>query len=150
MDDPAEMTRRDWMGLMARAPAAELARLLAAAVPEEPAHRWLRSPETGAVMVRGRAGATGAPFNLGEMAVTRCALELIDGAAGHAWVQGRDKAHARRAALVDALMQGPEAARLRAAILAPLADAEAARRGGTARRAAATRVDFFTLARGEP
>ena len=149
MCDPAEMDRTEWMGLLARAPAAEVARLWAECGLPEPAHDWLRPPETGAVMVRGRAGATGAPFNLGEMTVTRCALRLADGRDGHAWVQGRDKAHARRAALADALMQGAEADHLRAALLAPLAEAEAEGRAALARRAAATKVEFFTLMRGD-
>jgi alpha-D-ribose 1-methylphosphonate 5-triphosphate synthase subunit PhnG len=149
MSDAAETDRKAWMGLIARAPAAEVARLWAEADLPEPAHHWLRPPETGAVMVRGRAGATGAPFNIGEMTVTRCALRLADGRDGHAWVQGRDKAHARRAALADALMQGAEAAQVRVGLLAPLAEAEAAGRAALARRAAATRVEFFTMARGD-
>jgi alpha-D-ribose 1-methylphosphonate 5-triphosphate synthase subunit PhnG len=100
-------------------------------------------------MVQGRAGGTGAAFNLGEMTVTRCTLRLADGRVGHAVVQGRDRAHAARAALVDALMQGAEAADLRAAVLAPLAAEEGARRADLAQKAAATRVEFFTLVRGE-
>jgi alpha-D-ribose 1-methylphosphonate 5-triphosphate synthase subunit PhnG len=109
----------------------------------------LRAPEIGAVMVRGRIGAEGAAFNLGEMTVTRCSLRLATGEVGHAHVQGRDRGHARHAALVDALMQGPEAPALRASVLEPLSRDEAARRAGRAARAAATRVEFFTLARGE-
>lgn len=135
------------MGLLARAPAGRLATLIEGLGPE-PASDWLRPPEVGTVMLRGRIGGTGAPFNLGEITVTRCVLRLADGRVGHAHVQGRDKAHARRAALVDALWQG-DAAGIDAAILTPLrAEAEAARRA-TAARAAATRVDFFTLVRGE-
>lgn len=146
MDDNSE--RKAWMGLLARARAAELARLVAALGPE-PAHDWLRPPETGTVMVRGRAGGTGAPFNLGEMVVTRCALRLGCGAVGHGHVQGRDKVQARHAALVDALMQGARAAEVRAAVLDPLSETEAARRAARARKAAATKVEFFTMVRGE-
>lgn len=146
MDDISQ--RKAWMGLLARAEAGELDRLWRAAG-IAPDHICLRPPEIGTVMVRGRAGATGAPFNLGEMVVTRCAVRLDDGRVGHGHVQGRGKDHARHAALVDALMQGPEAAHLRAAVLGPLAEAEAARRAGRAARAAATKVDFFTLVRGE-
>ena len=83
-------TRQGWMGLLARAKPARLAALF----PNLPPHDLLRSPEIGAVMVRGRTGATGAPFNLGEMTVTRCVLKLATGEVGHAHVQGRDKAHA--------------------------------------------------------
>ena len=36
----------------------------------------LRAPETGLVMVRGRIGGTGAPFNVGEMTVTRCSVPV--------------------------------------------------------------------------
>ncbi|MFN0115117.1 MAG: phosphonate C-P lyase system protein PhnG, partial [Paracoccaceae bacterium] len=55
------------MGLLARARPARLAALL----PALPPHQALRGPEIGLVMVRGRVSGTGAPFNLGEMAVTR-------------------------------------------------------------------------------
>jgi alpha-D-ribose 1-methylphosphonate 5-triphosphate synthase subunit PhnG len=144
--DPQDQTARQArMGLLARADPARLAVLF----PGLPPHDWLRAPEIGAVMVRGRIGATGAPFNLGEMTVTRCTLQLADGSVGHAHVQGRDRGHATRAALIDALMQGPEAARIEAAVLAPLRAEEAARRQARAEKAAATKVEFFTLVRGE-
>ena len=94
-------------------------------------------------------GGTGAPFNLGEMTVTRCALALDDGAVGHAYVQGRDKRQAEQAALVDALMQGAAAARVRAAVLEPLAAEMQARAATRAAKAAATKVEFFTLVRGD-
>ncbi len=143
-----ELGRAGWMGLLARARAGDLARLVAG-LGDVPAHDWLRPPETGTVMVRGRAGGTGAPFNLGEMTVTRCALRLADGAVGHGHVQGRDKGHARDAALVDALMQGMRAGEVRTKVLCPLVAAETARRMARARRAAATKVEFFTMVRGE-
>lgn len=146
MNDPN--ARREWMGLLARAPAADLDRLWGHAG-LAPAFSTLRPPETGTVMLRGRSGATGAPFNLGEMTVTRSALRLADGRVGHGYVQGRSRTHATQAALLDALMQGAEAGQVRAAILQPLAQAETARRAARAAKAAATRVDFFTLVRGE-
>ena len=140
--------RQAWMGLLAKAPPAELARVWAG-LDAKPAYDWLRAPEAGGVMVRGRAGATGAAFNLGEMTVTRCSLKLESGEVGHAYVQGRDKHHATRAALVDALMQTARAAQVRAAILDPLAKALKAARAERAAKAAATKVDFFTMVRGE-
>ena len=76
-----------------------------AALPAKPSYRLLRAPETGLVMVQGRAGGTGAPFNLGEMTVTRCSVELPDGTVGHAYVAGRDARHAETAAVLDALLQ---------------------------------------------
>ncbi|MFD1912453.1 phosphonate C-P lyase system protein PhnG [Halodurantibacterium flavum] len=137
--------RRNWMSVLSKADPARLAELL----PDLPPHDLLRAPEIGAVMVRGRQGGTGAPFNLGEMTVTRCSVRLPGGTVGHAMVQGRDKDHARRAALVDALMQGPDAAGVRARIIAPLAEGAAARAHARAARAAATKVEFFTMVRGE-
>jgi alpha-D-ribose 1-methylphosphonate 5-triphosphate synthase subunit PhnG len=140
-----EAERRRWMGVLARASAAEIARLLPA-LPTLPAHHRLRGPETGLVMVRGRAGGNGAPFNLGEMTVTRCAVRLPDGRIGHAYVAGRDGRQAELAALLDAMLLDPaERPAIEAAVIAPLAAAQRARREETARRAAATRVQFFTM-----
>ncbi|MCE8524856.1 phosphonate C-P lyase system protein PhnG [Ruegeria pomeroyi] len=140
--------RQGWMGLLARAPEAALMALWDR-VEERPAYDWLRAPETGGVMVRGRAGGTGAPFNLGEMTVTRCALALSDGTVGHAYVQGRSRAKAEAAALIDALMQTEAAERIRTRVLDPLAAQMAERAETRAARAAATKVEFFTLVRGE-
>lgn len=144
--DDATTARRGWMGLLARAPAARLAVLM----PRDlPGYAMLRAPEVGAAMVEGRMGGTGARFNLGEMTVTRAVLRLATGEVGHGHVQGRDKGHARNAALIDALMQTARADAVRAAVLDPLAAEEAARRAARAEQAAATRVEFFTLVRGE-
>jgi len=149
-DSPAgQAARQAWMGTLARAAPARLAALWSA-LGDSPAHAVLRAPESGTAMVRGRAGATGAPFNIGEMTVTRCAVRLSGcGTVGHAYVQGRDRDHARIAALVDALMQTDAAPRLRAGVIDPLATAETAARQARAEKAAATRVEFMTLARGE-
>jgi alpha-D-ribose 1-methylphosphonate 5-triphosphate synthase subunit PhnG len=140
--------RKAWLGLLARSPAPELDRLWAARG-AQPAHEVLRAPEIGGVMVRGRAGATGAPFNLGEMTVTRASVRLATGEVGHAYVQGRDRTHALQAALVDALMQTDQAQGIDDAILAPLRQTCTAKQTVRAAKAAATKVDFFTLVRGE-
>lgn len=140
--------RKAWMGLLAKAPEGRVAELLDTLGPR-PAFDWLRKPEIGSVMVRGRAGGTGAAFNLGEMTVTRCALSLADGTVGHACVQGRRKTCAEAAAIVDALMQTGAKDKLRGCLVGPLADEATARRDARASKAAATKVDFFTLVRGE-
>ena len=142
---PAVAERRRWMGILARASAAEIEQGLAN-IPTPPPHRRLRGPEIGLVMVRGRAGGDGAAFNLGEMTVTRCAVRLEDGRVGHAYVAGRDAKQAELAALVDALLLDDTARpAIAAAVIAPLAAAQDARRAAEARRAAATRVQFFTM-----
>ena len=140
--------RKAWMSLLAKAPEGRVAALLDAAMPR-PAFTWLRAPEIGSTMVRGRMGGTGAPFNLGEMTVTRCALTLGTGEVGHAYIQGRRKGDAEAAALVDALMQTAAASSLRTAVLDPLEQEMAAAKGARAAKAAATKVDFFTMVRGE-
>ena len=142
------MDRKEWMGLLARAPADALDRLWRK-LDLSPRYSWLRPPEVGGVMVRGRMGGTGAAFNLGEMTVTGCALALDGGAVGHGYVQGRDKRQAEQAAMVDALMQGDLAAQVRAALLEPLAAQVQAARDMRAAKAAATKVEFFTLVRGD-
>lgn len=115
----------------------------------DPEHEVLRAPELGSTMVRGRIGATGNAFNLGEMTLTRCSVQLTGGAVGHAYVQGRSKEKARIAALVDALMQTDAEDEIRAEILSPLAATQQAAKAARAAKAAATKVDFFTMARGE-
>lgn len=140
--------RKAWMAVLAKAPAGRVAELLDAIGPR-PAFGWLRKPEIGSTMVRGRAGGTGAPFNLGEMTITRCALALDGGEVGHAYIQGRRKTDAEAAALVDALMQTDKAETLRTALLEPLATELAQAKAARAAKAAATKVDFFTMVRGE-
>ena len=136
------------MGVVARAPAARLAELWQG-LGEEPPYHMLRAPEIGTAMVRGRAGTVGAPFNLGEMTVTRCSVQLDESGVGHAYIQGRDREKARVAALVDALMQTDAAVSVHEAIIKPLVTEEAERRRARAAKADATRVEFFTMVRGE-
>ncbi len=140
--------RKAWMSLLAKAPEGRVAALLDAAMPR-PGFTWLRAPEIGSTMVRARAGGTGATFNLGEMTVTRCALTLGAGEVGHAYIQGRRKEDAEVAALVDALMQTDVSDLLRTKVLTPLRDELTNTKAARAAKAAATKVDFFTMVRGE-
>ncbi|APG48307.1 phosphonate C-P lyase system protein PhnG [Phaeobacter porticola] len=141
-------TRKGWMSLLATAKESALQDLWQR-YGKNPDHDWLRAPEAGGVMVRGRMGASGAPFNLGEMTVTRCALTLADGTVGHGYVQGRSKTKAEIAAKIDALMQTEAADGLRQAVLTPLQADKQAEQTRRAAKAAATKVDFFTMVRGE-
>jgi alpha-D-ribose 1-methylphosphonate 5-triphosphate synthase subunit PhnG len=144
-DRPDIIARQRWMAVLARAGAAAIESLMAT-LPAPPGHRRLRGPETGLVMVRGRAGGDGAPFNLGEMTVTRCTVRVEDGVIGHANVAGRDHRQAELAALLDALLHDATwHDAVQAAVIAPLAAEQAARQEAIARRAAATRVEFFTM-----
>ena len=146
---PEQAARRRWMSVLAKARLAELENAWDG-LADKPAYDWLRQPEVGMVMVRARAGGTGGQFNLGQMTVTRCALRLATGEAGVGYVQGRSKRHAELAAVFDALLQDTaRRAQLEDRIVAPLAAAHAARRDDRSRKANSTKVNFFTLVRGE-
>jgi alpha-D-ribose 1-methylphosphonate 5-triphosphate synthase subunit PhnG len=140
--------RKAAMAVLAHSDAAEIAcRLGAIAVP---AYENLREPENGLVMVRGRIGGDGAPFNLGEATVSRAAVRLATGEVGFGYTLGRDREKARMIALCDALVQSNEFTdAVEANVLAPLRAAMDSRRNRKAAETAATRVDFYTLVRGE-
>jgi alpha-D-ribose 1-methylphosphonate 5-triphosphate synthase subunit PhnG len=110
----------------------------------------IRPPETGLVMLRGRIGGTGGAFNLGEATVTRCAVRTAKGHEGHAYVMGRNHDHAKIAAICDALLQDENYhVNVEAQVLQPLQKLLSDRQSLAAHKAAATKVDFFTLVRGE-
>ncbi|MEM8631463.1 MAG: phosphonate C-P lyase system protein PhnG [Pseudomonadota bacterium] len=141
--------RRRRLSLLAKAPHDRLIALWSD-WNQTPAHGFLRPPEIGAVMVRGRAGATGAPFNLGEMTVTRCSVELAgSGTVGHGYVQGRSKEAAKIAALADAIAEDGQAEAVETALIGPLAAEAEAKAAARAAKAAATKVEFFTMVRGD-
>ena len=137
--------RQRWMAVLSRASRAEIAELVG---PDLPHHDILKASETGTVMVEGRAGGAGRRFNLGEATVTRCIIRLDDGAMGFSYALGRDGRKARLAAILDARLQtaAPGAALHRA--VDALAERQSAARDLASRKAAATKVDFFTLVRG--
>ena len=141
--------RRAAMAVLAASDAVEIAERLAAVGPLPP-HDDVRPGESGMLMVRGRIGGDGAPFNVGEATLSRAAIRLASGETGIGYVLGRDRAHARLIALVDALVQtAAHANAIEREVLAPIrARIDAARRAD-AERVAATKVEFFTLVRGE-
>ena len=115
-----------------------------------PAYEDLREPENGLVMVRGRVGGDGAPFNLGEATVSRAAVRLSSGEVGFGYALGRDREKARLIALCDAMVQSAElAGAIETQVVAPLRAAMIEKRNRKSAEAAATRVDFYTLVRGE-
>lgn len=147
--DDANAPRRRAMAAFAEATAGELAGALephlADAAPTD-----LRRPEAGLVMVRGRIGGDGAAFNLGEATVCRASVRLADGTVGHAYRLGRDTGAARLAAVADALWQRDDRrAAIERDLVGPVEARLAAERDAASRRAAATRVDFFTMVRGD-
>ncbi|OAF07850.1 phosphonate C-P lyase system protein PhnG [Bradyrhizobium centrolobii] len=136
------------MAVLAHAEAGEIAarlRILAL-----PGHQDLREGESGLVMLRGRVGGDGAPFNLGEATVSRAAVRLASGEVGFGYTLGRDREKARLIALCDALAQSRDfGAAVERDVIAPLRQELLARRKQTAAQTAATKVDFYTMVRGE-
>lgn len=116
----------------------------------DPSIELLRGPETGLVALQGRAGGTGQPFHVGEVSATRVTVRIGSGQVGHAMISGRDTRKAQLVAVIDALAQDPDHAdMIEQVIVAPLeklaGEADAKLREETA----ATRVNFFTMVRGE-
>ena len=141
--------RQRWMSVLAKARWDELGPLFEARG-DKPGYRLLRAPETGLVMLRGRMGGTGNPFNMGEATVTRCAVTTHGGIAGHAYVMGRNAGHAEAAAVLDAMLQDASTHdAVESGVIAPLEKAAAERRRTAASKSAATKVEFFTMVRGE-
>lgn len=154
---PASAARRAWMAVLARTPRADLEAALERALKgvPTPTYDWLRPPEIGLAMVRGRVGGSGDPFNLGEATVTRATLRLrgsneTAAAVGVACHLGRDRRRAELAALADALLQMPEHhAVLHQQLIEPFAAQQVVQRDARRQDAAATRVEFFTMVRGD-
>jgi alpha-D-ribose 1-methylphosphonate 5-triphosphate synthase subunit PhnG len=140
--------RRAAMAVLAHSKAADIAERLEEV--DLPAHEILREPESGLVMVRGRIGGDGAAFNLGEATVSRAAVKLASGEVGFGYALGRDREKARMIALCDAMAQADEfAGVVEGHVIEPLRSALLARRQQKASETAATRVDFYTMVRGE-
>jgi alpha-D-ribose 1-methylphosphonate 5-triphosphate synthase subunit PhnG len=116
----------------------------------DPACEMVRGPETGLIALRGRIGGGGSPFNFGEATATRATVRLDNGAVGHAVTLGRDRLKAKLIAILDALAQDNEmASKIDQEIVAPLTAALAERDAKRKAETAATKVDFFTMVRGE-
>ena len=115
---------------------------------DKPEHTKVRGPEVGLVMVRGRAGGGGAPFNLGEASVSRASVRIVSGEVGHGYCLGRDLGKAEIIAVIDALWQRDQA-RVEAEIIQPLQALATQADRKHREESAATKVDFFTMVRGD-
>ncbi|MHA6691435.1 phosphonate C-P lyase system protein PhnG [Devosia sp. A449] len=147
MQTPTSFHRKAVLDALAAAPARALAGLWDNWA-NKPNHTMLRGPEVGLVMVRGRAGGGGAPFNLGEASVSRASIRLASGEVGHGYCLGRDLAKAEVIAVIDALWQ-QQPAQVEAEIIVPLQALAAKAEQQSRDETAATKVDFFTMVRGD-
>jgi alpha-D-ribose 1-methylphosphonate 5-triphosphate synthase subunit PhnG len=142
-------TRQRWMRVLAHSqPAALSARMSALSL--APDYDPLRAPEIGLVQIQARMGGTGERFFAGDATLTRAAIRLNSGTLGYSYVLGRDKAHAERCAVIDALLQEqPYFQTLMETLIAPLEADRAARIAARQAEVNTSRVDFFTLVRGD-
>ena len=138
--------RQEWMQVLARAgqDLHHYSKIL-----EQSNYQCIRAPETGMVMVRARMGGTGQAFNAGEMTVTRCVVRLEDGQLGYSYLAGRDKKAALLAALADAHLQGAQSNYWHSQVIQPLQEQQAQLRTQREKEIAASRVNFFTMVRGD-
>lgn len=141
--------RQYWISVLSRSSSNELCAYWKDLSPGL-SYRMLRQPETGLVMVRGRAGGKGQRFNLGEASVTRCSVSMETGEVGHGYVTGRNKHHAEMAAVFDAVLQNEKwTERLLADVIAPIDERLQKSKSERQAKVASTKVDFFTMVRGE-
>ena len=143
-----EISRKLWLSILAKSPFSEIQTLWEKL---ELNLEWelIRKPEIGMVMVQGRSGGNGQAFNLGEMTVTRAAVRLKNGSAGLGYVQGRSKKQAELCAVIDATLQTPaNHSKVVNNLITPLKDNLYGLKKRRSKKAANTKVDFFTLVRG--
>ena len=143
-----EISRKSWLSILAKSPFSEIQTLWEKL---ELDLEWelIRKPEIGMVMVQGRTGGNGQAFNLGEMTVTRAAVRLKNGSAGLGYVQGRSKKQAELCAVIDATLQTPaNHSKVVNNLITPLKDNLDGLKKHRSKKAANTKVDFFTLVRG--
>jgi len=142
------MDRKSWLSLMAKSSSEDIKTCWKKAE-LDCAAEIIRMPEIGSVMVKGRQGGNGAAFHLGEMSVTRCSIKTEAGIIGHGYYQGRSKDTAELVAKIDALAQGDQFQIVNDKIFTILSNIEAGKIQNLTAKAAATKVDFFTMVRGE-
>ncbi|RWR02256.1 phosphonate C-P lyase [[Pantoea] beijingensis] len=141
--------RQHWLSVLAHS-AADRLEYYWNALNLQPGYDVLRAPETGLTRLQARMGATGKRFIVGDVTVTRAVVRLTDGTCGYSYITGRDKLHAERCAVIDALLQQREnGALLHDNLITPLAAERAEQQQQRAREVASSRVDFFTLVRGD-
>lgn len=146
-NDGGERAKR--MSVLAQADGTSLRRVWST-LGVDPAFETVRGPESGLVALRGRIGGGGAPFNFGEATASRATVRLADGRIGHAVTLGRDHVKAQLGAIIDALaLDETMAQRIESDIIAPLRAEQVKRDKERREQTEATRVDFFTMVRGE-
>lgn len=141
--------RRHWMAVLAQSHPEALERCCTP-LKLTPDYQLLRPTQIGLVQLQARMEVTGGRFMLGDMTISRAAVQLKDGTCGYSYVIGRNREHAERCAWLDALLQTKAASsRLWDSVIVPLHQQQQVQRAHQQDEVAASRVNFFTLVRGE-
>ncbi|MGK7952849.1 MAG: phosphonate C-P lyase system protein PhnG [Xenococcaceae cyanobacterium] len=140
--------RPAWMAILAKSSVTDIEQQMKT-LGNLPQYSFLRQPEIGLTMVRGRAGGTGEVFNLGEMTITRCVVK-ISNTTGFGYVGGRSKRHAELAAVCDGLLQQEKWQKIvHTQVIQPLKAIIQQKKEQQQQQIEATKVEFFTMLRGE-
>ena len=148
--DRQTRARKEWMGVLARTGTESLEAAYARLDPE-PRFEHLRPPEVGMAMVRARAEARGRAVQPRRndhvpLLGPPCGRQRGPRLRGLGAMRGTP--NWRRC--FDALLQDPESGpALRRAVIEPLSASLAEGRRRRAAKTAATRVNFFTMVRGQ-
>jgi len=140
-------SRQQWMAVLARASVQDLEALSAHIQFSD--FNILKPAEICTLMIESRAGGTGTRFNAGEATVTQCVIQMGD-KLGYSYALGRDKKKAVLSAKLDAMIQSDEhQSSLFETVITPLLKKQIEHKDAMSRRAAPTKVEFFTMVRGE-
>ncbi|WP_423839661.1 phosphonate C-P lyase system protein PhnG [Vibrio mytili] len=141
--------RSSWMSILAQSQQSELERLWSETKIEQ-SYQFVRQPEIGLAQVRARMGGTGREFNMGDATITRAVIKLDSGEMGFSYLRGRNKAQAELSAVIDALLQTQvHHELLMRKVIEPLAALKQEQQHQRAKEIATSKVDFFTMVRGE-
>jgi alpha-D-ribose 1-methylphosphonate 5-triphosphate synthase subunit PhnG len=144
--DALQHARQAWLGVLVRVPADAM---IEAAEQFDFDVETLKSPEIGMLMTDARIHATGSGFHLGEVTLTRCVLKDTLGHLGYGQILGRNTKQALAIARFDLALQRQDTAPRAEELLAGWREEIAALDAMQDERVEATRVDFFTMVRGD-
>ena len=140
-------TRQAWLRLFALSSDQELENIVRISGLESRCS-VIAEPEVGIVTVRSRISGNGAKFNIGDACVTKCEVLLDQQTKGYATVLGGRARRAKLVAILDAAMAAQIGEPL-FTMVQQLAEAQVLRVAHRRFKAAETKVDFFTMVRGD-
>lgn len=142
-------TRQHWMAVLAQSDPCDLEQRFTA-LKQRTTHQVIRPAETGLVQIQARMGGTGSRFFAGDATLTRAVVRLPSSTLGYSYLLGRNQAHAERCAVLDALLQEPSHFQaLMETLINPLEAERQARLDARQAEISPSKVNFFTLVRGD-